>query len=68
VTPTMAATSATNVAVVASVVVVVSVPATGPKGRGLKPGRGDRFLKAIKIRNTPSDGNHVRFYEILKIP
>jgi hypothetical protein len=33
--------------------VVVSV-ATGPKGREFKPGRGDGFLRAINIRNTPS--------------
>jgi hypothetical protein len=32
---------------------VVSVLATGPKGRGSKPGRGDGFLRAIKIRSTP---------------
>jgi hypothetical protein len=30
------------------------VLATGPKGRGLKPGQGDGFLRAIKIRSTPS--------------
>jgi hypothetical protein len=34
--------------------VVVSVLATGPKGREFKPGRGDTFLRAIKIRSTPS--------------
>jgi hypothetical protein len=28
--------------------VVVSVLATGPKGHGFKPGRGDGFLMAIK--------------------
>jgi hypothetical protein len=33
---------------------VVSVLATGPKGRGFKPGRVDGFFKAIKIRSTPS--------------
>jgi hypothetical protein len=33
---------------------VVSVLATGRKGRGLEPGRGDRFLRAVKIRSTPS--------------
>jgi hypothetical protein len=27
--------------------------AAGPKG-GFKPGRGDGFLRAIKIHNTPS--------------
>jgi hypothetical protein len=36
--------------------VVISVLATGPKGRGFKPGRGDGFLRAIKIRSTPSFG------------
>jgi hypothetical protein len=30
---------------------VVSVPATGPKGRRFEPGQGDRFLRAIKIRS-----------------
>jgi hypothetical protein len=29
--------------------VVVSVIAAGFKGRGFKPGRGDAFLRAIKI-------------------
>jgi hypothetical protein len=33
---------------------VVSVLATGPKGHGFKLGRGDGFLKAIKIHSTPS--------------
>jgi hypothetical protein len=33
---------------------VVSVLATEPKGRGFKPGLGDVFLRAIKIRSTPS--------------
>jgi hypothetical protein len=33
---------------------VVSVCATGPKDRGFKPGRGDGFLKVIKIHSTPS--------------
>jgi hypothetical protein len=33
---------------------VGSVLATGPKGRGFKPGRRDGFLRAIKIRSTPS--------------
>jgi hypothetical protein len=32
---------------------VVSVLAIGPKGRGFKRGRGDGFLRAIKIRSTP---------------
>jgi hypothetical protein len=39
---------------------VVSVLATGPKGRGFKPGRGDEFLRAIKIRSTPSFGWEVK--------
>jgi hypothetical protein len=33
---------------------VVSVFATGPKGREFEPGQGDEFLRAIKIRSTPS--------------
>jgi hypothetical protein len=36
--------------------VVVSVVATGPKGRGFKLGGGDGFLRAINIRSTPSFG------------
>jgi hypothetical protein len=40
--------------------VVVSVPATGPKGRGFDPGQGDGFLRAIKIRSTPSFGLEVK--------
>jgi hypothetical protein len=39
---------------------VVCVLAIGPKFRGLKPGRGDGFLKAIEIRNTPSFGGEVK--------
>jgi hypothetical protein len=35
---------------------VVSVLATGPKCCGLEPGQGDEFLKATKIRSTPSFG------------
>jgi hypothetical protein len=53
--------------------VAVSVLATGPKGRGFKSGRGDGFLRAIKIHSTPSFGweisqkPHVlRFYGMLK--
>jgi hypothetical protein len=34
--------------------VVVSVLATGPKVCGFEPGEGDGFLRAIKIRSTPS--------------
>jgi hypothetical protein len=48
---------------------VVGVPATGPKGRGFKPGRGDAFLRAIKIHSTPSFGWEVKpevtYYKIL---
>jgi hypothetical protein len=40
--------------------VVVSVLATGPKGRGLKPGRDERFLRVIKIRSTISLGLEVK--------
>jgi hypothetical protein len=36
--------------------VMVSVLAIGPKVRGFKPGRGDGFLTAIKVRSTPSFG------------
>jgi hypothetical protein len=39
---------------------VVSVLATGPKGRGLEPGQGDGFLIAIKIRNTACFGWEVK--------
>jgi hypothetical protein len=31
---------------------MVSMPATGPKGRGFQPGRGDGFLRATKIRRV----------------
>jgi hypothetical protein len=51
-----------------------SVLVTGPKGRWFEPGQGDGFLKAIKIRSTPSFGwevkleaHVVRFYGMLKI-
>jgi hypothetical protein len=40
--------------------IVVSVLATGSKGRGFKPGRDDVFLKAIKIRSTLSFGWEVK--------
>jgi hypothetical protein len=40
--------------------VVVGMLATGPKGRGLKLGREDGFLMAIKIRGTPSFGWEVK--------
>jgi hypothetical protein len=35
---------------------VASVVATGPKGRGFKPGRLDGFLREIQIRSTLSFG------------
>jgi hypothetical protein len=35
---------------------VISVLATGPKGCGIEHGQGDGFLRAIKIRTTPSFG------------
>jgi hypothetical protein len=40
--------------------VVVSVLTTGPKGRGLKHGRGEAFLRAIKIRSTTYFGWEVK--------
>jgi hypothetical protein len=40
--------------------VVVSVLATESNGRGFKPGRGDGFLRAIKIRSTLSFGWEVK--------
>jgi hypothetical protein len=39
---------------------VVSVLATGPKGRGFEPGQGDGFLTVIKIRSTTSFGREVK--------
>jgi hypothetical protein len=39
---------------------MVSVLATGSKGRGFKPGRGDGFLRVIKVRSTPSFGWEVK--------
>jgi hypothetical protein len=39
--------------------VVVSVLVTGSKCSGFKPSRGDEFLRAIKIRNTPSFGREL---------
>jgi hypothetical protein len=39
---------------------VISVFAVGPKVRGLNPGRGDGFLRAIKIRSTSSFGGEVK--------
>jgi hypothetical protein len=51
--------------------VVVSVIATRPKDRGFKPGRGDGFLRAIKILITPSSFGwevkpEVQFRKILR--
>jgi hypothetical protein len=40
--------------------VVVSVLAIGLKGRGFEPGPDDGFLRAIKIRSTPSFGWEVK--------
>jgi hypothetical protein len=53
---------------------VISVLATGPKGCEFEPGQGDGFLRAIKIRSTPSSrmgskvgmSHVVRFYGTLK--
>jgi hypothetical protein len=39
---------------------MVSVLATGPKGCGFEPGQGVGFLRAIKIRSTPSFGWEVK--------
>jgi hypothetical protein len=39
---------------------VVSVLATGLTGRRFKPAQGDRFLRVIKIRSTPSFGWEVK--------
>jgi hypothetical protein len=40
--------------------VVVSVLVTGPTGHGFEAGQSDRFLRAIKIRSTPSFGWKVK--------
>jgi hypothetical protein len=40
--------------------VVVSVLATRSNGRRFKPSRGNGFLRAIKIRSTPSFGWEVK--------
>jgi hypothetical protein len=50
--------------------VVASVLATGPKGCGFEPSQDDGFLRATKIRSTPSSrmgskvgrSHFVRFY------
>jgi hypothetical protein len=39
---------------------VVSVLATGPKGRGIKSGRREGYLMAIKFRSTASFGWEVK--------
>jgi hypothetical protein len=39
---------------------MVSVLAIGPKVHGFKPGRGNRFLKAIKIHRLPSFREEVK--------
>jgi hypothetical protein len=39
---------------------VVSVLAIGPKGCVFEPGQCDGFLRAIKIRSTPSFGWEVK--------
>jgi hypothetical protein len=40
---------------------MVSVLAIGTKVRGFNPGRGDGFLKAIKILSTPSFGGKINW-------
>jgi hypothetical protein len=39
---------------------MVSGLATGPKVLGFKPGLDDGFLRAIKLRSTPSFGGEVK--------
>jgi hypothetical protein len=39
---------------------MVIVLAIGPKVRRIKLGRGDGYLRAIKIRSTPSFGGEVK--------
>jgi hypothetical protein len=39
---------------------MVSVFAIASKVHGFKPGQGDGFLRAIKIRSTPSFGREVK--------
>jgi hypothetical protein len=39
---------------------VVSVLATGPKGRGFKPGPVDGFLRAVNIRSSPTFGWEIK--------
>jgi hypothetical protein len=40
--------------------VTVSKSAIRPKVRGFKPGRGDGFLRAIKIRSFPCFGGRIK--------
>jgi hypothetical protein len=47
---------------------VVTVPATGPKGRRFEPGQGDGFLRPINIRSTPSFGWEVKILLHVKDP
>jgi hypothetical protein len=46
--------------------VMVSGVVIGLNVRGLKPARGDKQLRAIKIRSTPSFGREVRCRKILR--
>jgi hypothetical protein len=39
---------------------MVSVLAIGPKVRGFRPGRGDRFLRAINVHSIPSFRGEVK--------
>jgi hypothetical protein len=39
---------------------MISVLVTGLKSRGMKPGQGDGFLRALKIRSTTSFGGEVK--------
>jgi hypothetical protein len=45
---------------------VVTMPATGPKGRRFEPGQGDGFLRPINIRSTPSFGWEVKILRHVK--
>jgi hypothetical protein len=40
--------------------IMVNLLTIGPNVRGLKPGLGNVFLRAIKIRSTPSFGGEVK--------
>jgi hypothetical protein len=39
---------------------MINLLAMGPRVRGFKPGRGDGFLRLIKIRGIPSFGAEVK--------